>query len=158
MSKRDHSVSRKIAGRLALALALALLVAGSANCNRRGYSHDSELDFAVHDTEGTMIGDLRRRIWLRRLNTAMVERPLSLDDVRDFVAAARYWERPDEFGLTIENNRIGIDDFMATEVPDDREPDIVKRLGWDGIDTYIDPFGSTAEELVWNVVIDPEGT
>lgn len=135
-----------------------LLIVGSANCNRRGYSHDSELDFAVYDTEQTMIADLRRRIWLRRLNTAMVDRPLSPDDVHDFVSAARYWERPDEFGLTIENNRIGIDAFMATEVPGEREPDIFKALGWDGIDTYVDPFGSTVEELLWNIVIDPEGT
>jgi hypothetical protein len=105
-----------------------------------------------------MIADLRRRIWLRRLNTAMVEDPVTAADVEDFLSGARFWERPDEFGLTIENNRMGVDDFMAVDIPADRDPDVVDALGWDGLHSYVDPLGSTAEELVWNVVLDPEGT
>jgi phosphatidylserine/phosphatidylglycerophosphate/cardiolipin synthase-like enzyme len=135
-----------------------LAIVGSANCNRRGYSHDTELDFAVYDPEHGMIADLRRRIWLRRLNTAMVEDPVTAADVEDFLSGARFWERPDEFGLTIENNRMGVDDFMAVDIPADRDPDVVDALGWDGLHSYVDPLGSTAEELVWNVVLDPEGT
>jgi hypothetical protein len=135
-----------------------LAIVGSANCNRRGYSHDTELDFAVYDPEHEMIADLRRRIWLRRLNTAMVEDPVTAADVEDFLSGARFWERPDEFGLTIENNRMGVDDFMAVDIPADRDPDVVDALGWDGLHSYVDPLGSTAEELVWNVVLDPEGT
>ncbi|KHK98021.1 hypothetical protein LK09_09325 [Microbacterium mangrovi] len=135
-----------------------LVIVGSANCNRRGYSHDTELDFAVYDTEHASVADLRRRIWLRRLDTAMVENPPSADDVHDFLTAARLWETPDEFGLTIENHRVGIDDFMAVDIPDDQDPDVVGALGWDGLHNYVDPLGSTAEELVWNIVLDPEGT
>jgi hypothetical protein len=134
-----------------------LVIVGSANCNRRGYSHDTELDIAVYDTRHKLVADLRRRIWLRRLNT-MVDKPVTTADVHDFLSASKYWERPDDFGLTVMNSRIGVDDFMAVDIPDDRDPDLVGALGWDGLHSYVDPLGSTAGELMWNTVLDPEGT
>lgn len=129
-----------------------LAIVGSANCNRRGYSHDSELDVGVHDTS---VGDLRRRIWLRRLNTQGVSTPLVEADVADFAAAAKYWERPADFGLTIENHRIGIDKFV-------RRP---SELPWKLFDVFAPVFtllakrgSSTKERLMWDLIVDPEGT
>ena len=132
-----------------------LLVVGSANCNRRGYSHDSELDFAVYDVEKAAIRELRTKIWLRRLNTETVTKPLGDCDVQDFLSAARYWERPNEFGLILENNRMGIDAF----VPDSRPSQIVYETGGFGpaIDVLELAKGAVGGWL-WDAVVDPDGT
>jgi phosphatidylserine/phosphatidylglycerophosphate/cardiolipin synthase-like enzyme len=132
-----------------------LLIVGSANCNRRGYSHDSELDFAVYDVENTAIRDLRVRIWLRRLNTETVIRPLTEPDVRDFLSAARYWEKPSDYGLILENHRMGIDAF----VPNSKPNQIVYDTG--GYGPAVDVLQLTKDAVaawLWDTVVDPDGT
>ena len=76
---------------------------GSANCNRRGYSHDSELGVGVAGPgdarEGGFAHRLRMGLWLKHLNARPEgtgragARPLADGDVRDFVAASSLWEQ-----------------------------------------------------------------
>lgn len=132
-----------------------LLIVGSANCNRRGYSHDSELDLAVHDAEKNAVAQLRRKIWLSRLNTEAVSKPLTDREVRDFLAAARYWEKPQDFGLTIENHRIGIDAFVPRSAPD---PAVVDNMGYGPVVDVLALAKAGVAEWMWGSVVDPDGT
>ena len=132
-----------------------LAIIGSANCNRRGYSHDSELDFGVYQPGTSAVRDLRAKLWLRRLNTEMVKKPLTPADVMDFAAAARYWERPAEHGLTIENHRMGINAFVPLSVGPGMAvagpyAPLLAALGGS--------VPGAAVRLFWDFVIDPEGT
>ena len=79
-------------------------VVGSANCNRRGYSYDSELCVGIADpdrrTRGTYFAHrLRMDLWLKHLNGrpesagAGAKGKLADDDVRDFVAASALWRK-----------------------------------------------------------------
>lgn len=129
------------------------LIVGSANCNRRGYSHDSELDIGVYDPHGTTVKDIRTRIWLRRLNTDRVTKLLTPRDVEDPVAAAKYWDSPATYGLTIENHRIGLDRF----VPNSTGPQhLVDTYGYG--DLLVFETATFAEDVFWDAVVDPEGT
>lgn len=131
------------------------LVVGSANCNRRGYSHDSELDIGAYDVEKAEIRDLRVRMWLKRLNTEGVKSPISRAALTDFASGARFWERPADFGLTIENHRIGIDAFL----PGSASPQIVYDGG--GYGPVVDLgalVGSAKAQLLWDIAVDPDGT
>ena len=70
-----------------------LAVIGSANCNRRGWSHDSEVIAAIYDApskeppRSSLAQRLRMTLWARHLNV-----PLSA--VRDGVASASLWLKP----------------------------------------------------------------
>lgn len=76
----------------------------SANCNRRGYSHDSEIGVGVTDlTSGTkkinFAHRLRMDLWLKHLNTQpegankLQFRKLIDNDVWDFVGASPLWDK-----------------------------------------------------------------
>jgi phosphatidylserine/phosphatidylglycerophosphate/cardiolipin synthase-like enzyme len=135
-----------------------LLIVGSANCNRRGYSHDSELDLAVYDLDKTAIRDLRAKIWLRRLNTEGITKPpLAEADVREFLSAAKYWEKPAEYGLIIENNRMM---SPGAFVPASTPGELIYDTG--GFDPVITELALTAvaaiEAWLWDTVVDPGGT
>ncbi|HEX5198059.1 MAG TPA: phospholipase D-like domain-containing protein, partial [Gaiellales bacterium] len=131
------------------------LITGSANCNRRGYSHDSELDIGVYDPIKTAVRDLRIRLWLRRLNTERVPTLISEADVRDPIKGAVYWEKPTSYGLTLENHRdLGLDRFLPgsggnvvpTASPFDRMYPLLPVLGQ-----------MTASTWLWDTVVDPDG-
>lgn len=70
-----------------------LAVIGSANCNRRGWSHDSEVIAAIYDASSnepprsSLAQRLRMTLWARHLNV-----PLSA--VRDGVASDSLWLKP----------------------------------------------------------------
>lgn len=131
----------------------AYLIVGSANCNRRGYTHDSELDIGVYDAQGTTVKDIRTRIWLRRLNTDKVTKLLTPGEVQDPLAAAKYWDSPATYGLTIENHRIGLDTF----VPNSLGPQhLVDTYGYG--DLLVATGTAFAENVFWDAVVDPEGT
>ena len=80
------------------------VIIGSANCNRRGYSHDSELDIGIADPNQTTGGKffakrLRMDLWLKHLNALPVaagvnaKGKLTEKDVTDFVKAAPLWDQ-----------------------------------------------------------------
>ncbi len=92
----------------------------SANCNRRGYSHDSEIGVGVADsTNGTgklnFAHRLRMDLWLKHLNTQPEGvnkaqfRKLTDNDVWDFVNASSLWEKAPLL------QRV---DFMQSPMPD----------------------------------------
>lgn len=80
-------------------------VVGSANCNRRGYSCDSEIGVGVVDrtyaAEGRLnfAQRLRMDLWLKHLNAVPKtggSNPYGVlkdDDVRDFTKAAALWDK-----------------------------------------------------------------
>jgi phosphatidylserine/phosphatidylglycerophosphate/cardiolipin synthase-like enzyme len=73
-------------------------VVGSANCNRRGYSHDSEIAAGVGDENpaGNRLSfahELRIRLWLKHLN--MKDRTTaSRNDLIDFKSGSKLWDSP----------------------------------------------------------------
>jgi phosphatidylserine/phosphatidylglycerophosphate/cardiolipin synthase-like enzyme len=76
-------------------------VVSSANSNRRGYSHDSEVGAGIADPNShayrlNWAHELRISLWLKHLNrkTSRVSRA----DVIDFVKAASYWN-PDPHSI-----------------------------------------------------------
>lgn len=61
-------------------------IIGSANCNRRGYTHDSEVVAGIVDEDLRFAHRLRRDLWALHLN-------MSPDDLTDGVASAAFWLR-----------------------------------------------------------------
>ena len=132
------------------------LIVGSANCNRRGYSHDSELDFAVHDADKAAIGALRRKLWLRRLNTEPLKTPLAEADVRDFEGAAKYWEDPDAYGLALESSRkLSLDTLVPNSQPDKI---VLDGMGYGPTVDVIALAKASYASWLWDAVVDPDGT
>jgi len=135
------------------------LITGSANCNRRGYSHDSELDVGIYDSDKAFVRNLRVRLWKNRLNTeGIAKQPLEDAQLSDFLSAARYWEAPKDYGLTIENNRER--SLEPTAHPDlDVGSYKAKVTGAPGarvvLNTWIDNAKMTG---MWDLVVDPDGT
>lgn len=143
------------------------LITGSANCNRRGYSHDSESDIAVYDQNKIFVKDLRKRIWKRRLNVKGISRsPLQDRDVEDFLSACKYWEQPDQYGLAIENSKLT--PFRPVKYPDldtaayadqltkDKSaPVFTSDPGATFIKTFI---AKNKMDALWDLVVDPDGT
>ncbi len=68
-------------------------IIGSANCNNRGYNHDSEVVAGIlgdvgFDGNKNFAKELRICLWQEHLN-------LSRDEVTDPLASSRYWFSPD---------------------------------------------------------------
>jgi phosphatidylserine/phosphatidylglycerophosphate/cardiolipin synthase-like enzyme len=88
-------------------------IVSSANCNRRGYTHDSEVGAGVFDpnNDGNRLyfaHALRMRLWMKHLNPSG-DPSITERDLLDPVAASRFWRTPlpisaieayDEFGDT----------------------------------------------------------
>jgi phosphatidylserine/phosphatidylglycerophosphate/cardiolipin synthase-like enzyme len=62
-------------------------IIGSANCNRRSYTHDSEVTAGIYDPERSFAKQLRIALWAKHLNMA----PSAL---ADGVTSARFWLSP----------------------------------------------------------------
>lgn len=144
-----------------------LLITGSANCNRRGYSHDSECDVAVYDQNKFFVRELRKKIWKRRLNVKGNSRsPLQDKDVDDFLSACKYWEDPSTYGLAIENSKQT--DFKPSKFPDLDATAYVNKLTNDPSAPNLakDPEQTFFKTLVqkhqmqamWDMVVDPDGS
>jgi len=102
-----------------------LAVIGSANCNRRGWSHDSEVIAAIYDNASQQIGTplaqrLRMSLWARHLNVPM-------NVVLDGVMSASLWLKPPAGAWSRPYNpNSGKDSFKA------------KLISWDSL---VDPSG-----------------
>jgi phosphatidylserine/phosphatidylglycerophosphate/cardiolipin synthase-like enzyme len=138
------------------------LITGSANCNRRGYSHDSELDVGVYDQDKRFVRELRVKMWKNRLNTQGISgAPLQDAQLNDFLSAARYWETPDKFGLTIESN---FENSRSNSLGPTKYPDLDINsykgalLGSAGMGLLVGPLLDQLKmEGLWNFVVDPDG-
>jgi phosphatidylserine/phosphatidylglycerophosphate/cardiolipin synthase-like enzyme len=115
---------------------------GSANCNRRSFSYDTETAVGVAgmDPDGRPFAqNLRRRLWLTHLTPAVGQPARSLSvDLDDWQAALAALIAPDS-RLEGYNMDAGEDDYPQPGIP----------LGKPG-----DFIG----DLIWNWVIDPDGT
>lgn len=60
-------------------------IIGSANCNRRGYTHDSEVVAGIHDP--AFARDLRTRLWSEHLG-------IPASSLTDPIAGAAHWSSP----------------------------------------------------------------
>lgn len=101
-------------------------VIGSANCNRRGWSHDSEVIAAIYDaptnakTRLPLAQHLRMTLWARHLNV-----PLSA--VTDGVASASLWLKPPTGSWVRPYNQNS-----------GKDPAKDKLISWD---SFVDPSG-----------------
>ena len=62
-------------------------IIGSANCNRRSYTHDSEVTTGIYDPEHSFAKQLRIALWAKHLN-------MPSSALTDGVASARFWLSP----------------------------------------------------------------
>jgi phosphatidylserine/phosphatidylglycerophosphate/cardiolipin synthase-like enzyme len=147
-----------------------LLISGSANCNRRGYSHDSELNFAVYDTEETWVRETRARIWMRRLNTEGCFKAPTMAELRDPNNATAWdrWFKPYRYTRDLESTaytqdqnverRGQLGDFapvvFTDNAPSQTEKDINAALSSSGIQVKV---ASTINTFLWDNVVDPDG-
>ena len=105
-----------------------LAIIGSANCNRRGYTHDSEVVAAIADPEKPVVRDLRVALWAKHLN---LETPAGRAQLQDGVASGGLWvNRPSGARVTPFNENAAISVGSAFKC----------RLAPWG--TFIDPDGS----------------
>jgi phosphatidylserine/phosphatidylglycerophosphate/cardiolipin synthase-like enzyme len=135
-----------------------LLITGSANCNRRGYSHDSESNVSVYDQNKFFVKELRKRIWKRRLNVKGISRsPLQDNDVDDFLSACKYWAKPDDYGMAIENSKHI--NFQPSKNPDlDATQLADKIVANEPEKSFIKGFIQKHKmDALWNLVVDPDG-
>lgn len=105
-----------------------LAIIGSANCNRRGYTHDSEVAAAIYDPDRRLAQDLRVRLWAKHLN---MNTPAGRRALADGVASARFWlARPAGARVAPFNERSSISAGESFHC---------RVASWD---THIDPDGS----------------
>jgi phosphatidylserine/phosphatidylglycerophosphate/cardiolipin synthase-like enzyme len=101
-------------------------IVGSANCNRRGYSHDSEQAVGIVDRPGpdNWVHELRMRLWAKHLG-------LPPQQVRDPLAAAEAWSSPPSTA------------DVAVYDPDGGTDNVAFPRGTDFFwDSLVDPAGS----------------
>jgi hypothetical protein len=135
------------------------LITGSANCNRRGYSHDSELNIGVYDQNKMFVKDLRKRIWKRRLNAEGITRsPIQDNELSDFLSASKFWEYPDQYGLPIENSKK--DPFAPSHNPDlNLQSYKAIVTAQPGVSPQVNGFLDKLKmDGMWDFVVDPDGT
>lgn len=135
-----------------------LLITGSANSNRRGYSHDSELDIGVVDMSGNLVRDYRRRLWRSRLNSTANEKGVIAPELlTDFVAAAKFWETPRIYGIAMESNREG--PLEPLQHPDSNvDLTLTRRVGKGEVGFMINEFfNEFKKRTLWDYVVDPDG-
>jgi|GEM_PF-3671390 len=126
---------------------------GSANCNRRGYTHDGEIGAAVYDVVEnadrlSAPHELRIAQWLRVLNEPSPGIKRSTSDIKradiiDFLGALNYWRNPAS-DAAIEPYSLNSTASTAKNQNPDRS--IIKlgraipdNYAWD---TFLDPDGS----------------
>lgn len=96
-------------------------IIGSANCNRRGYTHDSEVVAGIHNP--AFAKDLRTRLWAEHLN-------MPASALSDPIASAVHWATPPTGS------------FIAPypdQAHDGTDPLWERALSWDN---QVDPDGS----------------
>lgn len=90
-------------------------IIGSANCNNRGYTHDSEVVAGIcgmFDDNVTFAQELRIRLWREHLG-------LSRADVFDPIASARHWfSPPSTSSISIYNPTGGTDPIWQRLIPE----------------------------------------
>lgn len=131
-------------------------IVSSANCNRRGYTHDSEVGVGIFDPnpQGNRLNfarDLRIRLWKKHLNPNN-DPSISERDLLDPVVASRFWRTPPVFALIEaydESGDTAQPPRSANVSPDRRLPR---------------PFGALTDAVLatadddWNKVLDPDGS
>jgi phosphatidylserine/phosphatidylglycerophosphate/cardiolipin synthase-like enzyme len=140
-----------------------LAVIGSANCNRRGYCHDSEIAAVVLDPFTKTLPfaqDLRIRLWLKHLNSR--KQRVNQTDIFDFANGMKFWADNNDTDLVRLNLGVAdayhpdgslLDPTVAAPAAGswgaffrelDREFKTVRPKDWRDFewDTFIDPDGS----------------
>lgn len=139
------------------------LITGSANCNRRGYSHDSELNIGIY-AYNDFIKDLRVKLWLKRLNIKGIPKLILYQELLIFKTASKYWADPDLYSLPIENSKKH--PFEPKEFKDLNVEEYLKQLENSNnlftnkpLQTFLKTkYNSTKMNFFWDNVVDPEGT
>jgi phosphatidylserine/phosphatidylglycerophosphate/cardiolipin synthase-like enzyme len=126
-------------------------IIGSANCNRRGYTHDSELAVGIYDEVSnndrlTFAHEFRIALWVRALNEIIegvggLSSKVAHNDVVDFVQASHYWFAPSS------NSPIApYDPNQSSSVAANSSPD------------SSGPVPPLSRDQNWNLLIDPDGS
>jgi phosphatidylserine/phosphatidylglycerophosphate/cardiolipin synthase-like enzyme len=146
---------------------------GSANCNRRGYSHDSEVAVAVSDenpppagagsggneTPGEVAGQrlflahsLRINLWKKHLKPKVGAAPATRDLLDPVAAAVRFWARPTATAL-IEPYDVDGDKTAGPDMQDGPIKHVTVDPNTKKV-TVITAPGSL--DFHWDTVLDPD--
>jgi phosphatidylserine/phosphatidylglycerophosphate/cardiolipin synthase-like enzyme len=137
-------------------------VVGSANCNRRGYCHDSELGAAIMGptlAEGLPFPhDLRIRLWMKHLNA--LKQRVNYDQLIDFTKGMSYWaDTPDTDLARLNLTRVDPshpDESVA--VPSQKK---AHGVSWTSFFHGIAASMGTPKDWrdpEWDYLIDPDGS
>lgn len=132
-------------------------VGGSANCNRRGYTHDSEVGAGVFDPNAkgdrlNFVHQLRIRLWMKHLNPPSGAPNVTERDLLDPIAASRFWLKP-PLTSPIE----GYDEFGDTRTPTQAtNPALDTRLL--GPERTLARVALPDADADWDVLLDPDGS
>jgi phosphatidylserine/phosphatidylglycerophosphate/cardiolipin synthase-like enzyme len=137
-------------------------VVGSANCNRRGYCHDSELGAAIMGptlAEGLPFPhDLRIRLWMKHLNA--LKKRVTYDQLIDFAKGMSYWaDTPDTDLARLDLTKV--DPYHPDSSVADSPPKGALRGSWMSFLQGI--AGSMFKpkdwlDFEWDRIIDPDGS
>lgn len=133
---------------------------GSANCNRRGYSHDSELGAAVYDQNPRgdrlfFAHDLRMRLWMKHLNPDG-DKSISNRDLLDPIVAARFWSKPPP-GAAIEPYDEDGDKANPPEAKNPSKDARISALVRPSLQSILGAILKNTDDD-WDLVLDPDGS
>jgi phosphatidylserine/phosphatidylglycerophosphate/cardiolipin synthase-like enzyme len=113
------------------------VIIGSANCDNRGYTHDTEVVAGITDTNtlDVLLGesfaiDLRTRLWHKHLG-------LPHNQVRDWDKAVKFWKRPPPSAMIVDVSALEQDYDLTppAQFPSASEANVVEKA-WT---MFIDP-------------------
>jgi phosphatidylserine/phosphatidylglycerophosphate/cardiolipin synthase-like enzyme len=144
-----------------------LAIVGSANCNRRGYCHDSEIAVAVLDPKAAenlpFAHDLRVKLWLKHLNSRKAR--VSQKDVVDFAQGMKLWVDNGDTDLSRLNLTVAEASQPDRSIFDPATPKASKggwRAFFRGLEQAFKPVlgpGPYADrDFEWDNIIDPDGS
>ena len=138
-------------------------VVSSANCNRRSYSHDSEVGVGIADptpAQGQMpfAKDLRVNLWLKHLNLKGPTRTAS--DFDDFDRGAALWDTPDTalepLDLVHPSNQPP-DQHVSKYLPTQATFELPSLSLWLSFSPSL-TVNLSSFDREWNYLIDPDGS
>lgn len=132
----------------------------SANCNRRGYSHDSEIGAAIFDPNPRgdrlyFAHELRMRLWMKHLNPGG-DKSITNRDILDPIAAARFWSKPPDIAAIEPYDQDGDKanpPNVTNPTPDTRIPARFTGAIQSAVGAILKDVNDD-----WDLVIDPDGS
>jgi phosphatidylserine/phosphatidylglycerophosphate/cardiolipin synthase-like enzyme len=130
-------------------------IIGSANCSRRGYTHDSEVVAGIFDgqlEQRTLPKELRMRLWAKHLG-------VPIEQVADWRAGFALWASlPGSAHVAPYDPRAKNDpNPVPAPTPPPPGASLEQRAWYEFVRRISSLSGQVGVEQFWNIIIDPDG-